>query len=79
MLTAQEVLYGRKGFRVREQHQPYLVAVEGATRKLKASRTALAAAVCSAHDADVPFRAIAAAAGVSHEQVRRIVNAARRE
>jgi hypothetical protein len=72
------VLYGRKGFRVREEHQPYLVAVEGAARELEASRSALAAAACSARAADVPFRAIAAAAGVSQEHVRRIVNVAAR-
>lgn len=76
MLSAHEILFGRKGFRVREEHQPYLEAVERAARDLEGSRHAVAAAVCSAHDADVPFRAIAAAAGVSHEQARRIVKAA---
>jgi hypothetical protein len=76
MLSVQEILYGRKGFRVREEHEPYLITLERTARELEASRGALAAAVCSAHEADVPFRAIAAAAGVSHEQARRIVKAA---
>jgi hypothetical protein len=76
MLSVQEILYGRKGFRVREEHEPYLMTVERTARELEASRAALAAAIRAARDADVPFRAIAAAAGVSHEQARRIANAA---
>jgi hypothetical protein len=75
VLSVQQILYGRKGFRVREEHEPYLDAVERAARDLEQSRNAVAAAMCSAHEADVPFRAIAAAAGVSHEQARRIVKA----
>jgi hypothetical protein len=77
MLKIEEVLYGRKGVRVRPEHRPYLRAVERANSRLETSRTALATAVRTAHDADVPFRAIAAAAGVSHEQARRIVKAQR--
>jgi hypothetical protein len=76
MVSVGEILYGRKGVRVREEHGHYLAAVAHAARQLDASRAALTATVCSAHDADVPLRAIAAAAGVSHEQVRRIVKAA---
>jgi hypothetical protein len=76
MPSVHEILYGRKGFRVCEEHKPYLITLERTARGLEAGRAALAAAVCSAHEADVPFRAIAAAAGVSHEQARRIVKTA---
>ena len=76
MLRFEEVLYGRRGVRLRDEHRPFLAAVEHAARELEASRTALAVAVRAAHDADVPLRAIAAAAGFSHEHVRRIAKAA---
>ncbi len=72
MLSVREILYGRKGVRVREEHEPFLAAVKRAADELAASRTSLAAALRAAHEADVPLRAIAAAAGVSHEQVRRL-------
>jgi hypothetical protein len=75
VLSLYEVLYGRRGVRVREEHEAYLDAVADAARDVERSRAALSAALCRARDADVPFRAIAAAAGVSHEQVRRIVRA----
>jgi hypothetical protein len=77
ILRFEEVLYGRKGVRLCEEHRPFLEAVERAADELEASRVALSVAVRAAHDADVPFRAIAAAAGFSHEQVRRIVKASR--
>jgi hypothetical protein len=73
VLTVREILYGRKGVRVREEHEPYLAAVKRAANELEASRDSFATALRAAHDADVPLRAIAAAAGVSHEQVRRLV------
>jgi hypothetical protein len=76
MVSIEEILYGRKGVRARAEHEPQLRAVERAAKEVEVSRAALRAAVCTAHEADVPFRAIAAAAGVSHEQVRRIVKAA---
>lgn len=44
----------------------------------QAARTNLANAVSAAHEAGVPLRAIAAAANVSHEQVRLIVKRAAR-
>jgi hypothetical protein len=78
VLSLHDVLYGRKGVRVRAEHEAYLEAVADAAREVEKSRAALSAAVCGARDADVPFRAIAAAAGVSHEQVRRIVGAGAR-
>jgi hypothetical protein len=79
MLTVQEILHGRKGVRLREEHQPYLAAVQDAAREYNARRTALATAIFTAREADVPFRAIAAVAGLSHEQVRRIASAGRHE
>jgi hypothetical protein len=75
MLTVQEILHGRKGVRLRDEHQPYLAAVGDAAREYEARRAALATAIVRAREADVPFRAIAAVAGLSHEQVRRIANA----
>jgi hypothetical protein len=74
MLSVQELLHGRKGVRLREEHQPYLAAVADAAREYEARRTALATAIVKARGADVPFRAIAAVAGLSHEQVRRIAH-----
>ncbi len=74
MRRVEELFYGRKRVRAREEHEPYLRVVEEAAAALDASRTGLTAAVRAARDADVPFRAIAAAAGVSHEQIRRIVD-----
>ena len=79
MLTVQELLHGRKGVRLREEHQPYLAAVRDAAREYETRRTALATAIFNAREADVPFRAIAAVAGLSHEQVRRIASARRQE
>ena len=76
MPTVREILYGRRGFRVRAEHEPVLAAVHDAARAAETAREALAAAIRSARDADVPFRAIAAAAELSHEQIRRIVAAA---
>ena len=78
MLTVQELLHGRKGVRLREEHQPYLAAVADAAREYEARRAALATAIFTARKVDVPFRAIAAVAGLSHEQVRRIASAKRR-
>jgi hypothetical protein len=75
MLSVQEILYGRKGVRLREDHEPYLAAVGVAAREYEARRAALVTAIVRAREADVPFRAIAAVAGFSHEQVRRIANA----
>jgi hypothetical protein len=75
MLSVQELLHGRKGVRLREEHEPYLAAVGNAAREYAARRAALATAILRAREADVPFRAIAAVAGLSHEQVRRIANA----
>jgi hypothetical protein len=77
MLRLDELLYGRKGVRLREEHRPYLEAVQRAASELEARRAALLEAVRAAHNADVPFRAIAGAAGVSHEHVRRMVKARR--
>jgi hypothetical protein len=77
MLSVHELLYGRKGVRLREEHEPFLVAVGDAAREYEAGRVALAIAIVTAREADVPFRAIAAVAGLSHEQVRRIANADR--
>ena len=77
MLSVQEILYGRKGVRLREEHEPYLAAVRGAATEYEARRAALATAIVRAREVDVPFRAIAAVAGLSHEQVRRIANADR--
>ena len=77
MLSVQELLYGRKGVRLREEHEPYLAVVGDAAREYETGRAALATAIVRAREADVPFRAIAAVAGLSHEQVRRIANADR--
>jgi hypothetical protein len=77
MLSVQELLHGRKGVRLREEHQPYLEAVGNAASEYEASRVALATAIFRAREADVPFRALAAVAGLSHEQVRRIASAKR--
>jgi hypothetical protein len=74
MLSVEELLHGRKGVRLREEHQPYLAAVGDAAREYEARRAALATAIFRAREADVPFRAIAAVAGLSHEQVRRIAS-----
>jgi hypothetical protein len=46
--------------------------VERAAAKAAASREALEAAIRAARAQGVPLRTIAAAAGLSHEQVRRI-------
>lgn len=77
MLSVQELLYGRRGVRLREEHEPYLAAVGDAAGEYQARRAALATAIVRAREAEVPFRAIAAVAGLSHEQVRRIANADR--
>jgi hypothetical protein len=77
MLSVQELLYGRKGVRLRVEHEPYLAAVGDAAREYEARRAALTTAIVRAREADVPFRAIAVVAGLSHEQVRRIAKADR--
>lgn len=46
--------------------------VERAAAKAAASREALAAAIREARAAGLPLREIAKAAGMSHEQVRRL-------
>ena len=78
MPTVDEILYGRKAYRVRDHDRPYLDRITDAAQELQVARTKLDNAVSSAHQADVPLRAIAAAANVSHEQVRRIVKRAAR-
>jgi hypothetical protein len=75
VLSVQELLHGRKGVRLRAEHEPYLAAVGKTAREYEARRAALATAIFRAREADVPFRAIAAVAGLSHEQVRRIASA----
>jgi hypothetical protein len=76
VVKIEELLYGRKGVRLQAEHRPHLRRVEQEATRLEAQRTRLANAVAAARDADVPFRAIAAAAQISHEQVRRMINAA---
>jgi hypothetical protein len=78
LLRIEEVLYGRKGVRLRAEHLPYLEKVEDEATQFGAQRARLASAIRAAHEADVPFRAIAAAAGISHEQARRMVKATQR-
>jgi hypothetical protein len=73
MPTVGEVLYGRKAYRVRDDDRPRLDHVTKAANELQTARNNLDEAVRSAHQADVPLRAIAAAANVSHEQVRRML------
>jgi hypothetical protein len=73
MATVSEVLYGRKAYRVGDRDRPHLDDVASAANELQAVRTKLDEAVRAAHQADVPLRAIAAAASVSHEQVRRML------
>jgi hypothetical protein len=52
-----------------------LASVERAAAKAAVSREALEAAIRVAHAEGASLRAIATAAGVSHEQVRRILGA----
>ena len=52
-----------------------LKAIEQAAAKAAASREALETAIRAAHAEGASLRAIAAAANVSHEQVRRILGA----
>lgn len=73
MPSVSEIFYGRKAYRVREDNRPYLDEVTRAAADIEASRSNLARAIKTAHQADVPLRAIAAVANVSHEQVRRIL------
>lgn len=51
-----------------------LKAVERAAAKAAASRAALETAILDAHTNGASLRSIAEAAGISHEQVRRILN-----
>ena len=76
MPTVNEVLYGRKAYKVRDCDRQHLDQIADAAKELQAARGKLIDAIGSAHKADVPLRAIARAANVSHEQVRRIVKSA---
>jgi hypothetical protein len=71
--TASEIFYGRQAYRVREGDRPYLEKLTLAAADIETSRNKLAHPIKTAHQADLPLRAIAAAANVSHEQVRRII------
>jgi lambda repressor-like predicted transcriptional regulator len=48
--------------------------VQRAARKAALARQGLEQAIREAHDDGASLRALAAAAGVSHEQIRRILN-----
>jgi type II secretory pathway component PulM len=72
MATVGEVFYGRRAYRVQDSDRPHLERITTAAAELEAARGKLALAVSSAREADVPLRAIASAANVSHEQVRRM-------
>ena len=76
MPTVSEVLYGRKAYRVGDDDRPHLDCIATAANEVQTAREKLDEAVRAAHREDIPLRAIAAAANVSHEQVRRIVKRA---
>ena len=73
MVTLSELVYGRKGYRLRPHDEPLLEKVKAAADGVSKAQAELAQAIVTAHGADVPLRGISAAAGISHEQVRRIV------
>jgi DNA invertase Pin-like site-specific DNA recombinase len=76
MPTLDELLYGRRAYRVGAGAQPYLDRISDAAAEVEAARARLTEAMGAARQADVPLRAIASAAHVSHEQVRRILKRA---
>ena len=53
---------------------PAISTVKRAAARAYASDEALKTAICRAHSEGASLRAIAQAAGMSHEQVRRIVS-----
>ena len=78
MLSPTEVAYGRKAYRMRDRDRALTEPIAAAAAELGAAQDKLIQAIASAHRADVPLRAIAAAANISHEQARRLVKRAAR-
>jgi hypothetical protein len=70
---SQSVTMGWASDEYRERHEGHLRAIRSATESLEASRRLLVEAMKAARDDHVSLRAIADAAGISHEQVRRMV------
>jgi|GraSoiStandDraft_60_1057301.scaffolds.fasta_scaffold383327_2 hypothetical protein len=76
MLSLSEVAYGRKAYQVRDRDRALTEPIAAAAAELETAQDKLIQSIATARQADVPLRAIAAAANISHEQARRLVKRA---